>query len=151
MNRQVSWGGNTSVLGKYTDYNFQNSSSIGWTYSNDETNKRVNISASMLLAGTGSAGSVTGITRTTSIITASQTGGATAGVDYVYFAAAGLKLTLPTAIANLNQYTIKNASSSSVLIATTAGETIDGSASALIAVANQSLDFISNSSVWGVV
>lgn len=151
MNRQVSWGGNTSVLGKYTDYNFQNSSSIGWIYSNDDTNKRVNISASMLLAGAGSGGSVTGITRTTSIITASQTGGATAGVDYVYFAAAGLNLTLPTAVSNNNQYTVKNVSASSVIVTTTAGQTIDGSASALMPVANQSLDFISNSSVWNVV
>lgn len=92
-----------------------------------------------------------GTTRATSIISASTTAGATAGTDYVYFAAAGIKVTLPTAVGNTNLYTVKNTSASSVLIATTSAQTIDGSGSALMPVQNQSLDFISDNVNWNVV
>lgn len=92
-----------------------------------------------------------GITRTTSVITASATASNAASTDYVYLCAAGLKLTLPTAISNNNLYTVKNTSNSSVLIVTSAGQSIDGSSTALMPVQNQSLSFISNNSVWGVV
>ena len=144
---------NSSVMSlKYTDINFKNGGGIVWSASNDETYNRVNITASIISAGSGGGGgSVTGITRTTSIITASTTAPATAGVDYVFFAAAGLNLTLPTAINNLDQYTVKNTGNSSVVVTTSSGETIDGSASALLPIQNQSLDFISNGSVWAVV
>lgn len=92
-----------------------------------------------------------GITRQSSVITASQTGGATAVTDYAYFCAAGLQLTLPTAVGNGNLYTIKNTSASSVLVATTASQTIDGSSSALINAQNISLDLLSDGSNWAIV
>jgi hypothetical protein len=98
---------------------------------------------------TASGGS--GITRITSVITASQTAASAGSKDYVYFCNAGLNLTLPTAVGNNNLYTIKNTSASSVIVTTTGGETIDGSASALIPIQNISLDIVSNNSVWGVV
>ncbi len=99
-----------------------------------------------------SAGSVVaGITRVASIITASQTAASASLTDYVYIANAGLQVTLPTAIGNLNLYTIKNTAASSVLIGVTAGQTIDGSSSALLPVQYQSLDLISNGSVWSVI
>lgn len=91
-----------------------------------------------------------GITRTTSIITANTTGGTTADTDYVYFVEGGITFTLPTAISNKNLYTIKNGPAS-VLVATSAGQSIDGSPTALIQISNQALGFISNNSVWGVV
>lgn len=93
----------------------------------------------------------TGIVRVASIISVSSTFAAASKTDYVAFANVGINLTLPTAIGNSNLYTVKNVSSSSVLVTTSLGELIDGSASALIAINNQSLDLISNASVWQVV
>lgn len=99
-----------------------------------------------------SAGSVVaGITRVASVISVSSTLAAAALTDYVMFANVGINVTLPSAISNTNLYTVKNMSVSSVLVSTTAGQTIDGSASALMPVQNQTLGFISNNSVWGVV
>lgn len=55
MNRQINVS--SSVMSqKYTDINFQNTTSIGWTAVDDDTNKRVNIRASVLLAGAGGGG-----------------------------------------------------------------------------------------------
>lgn len=93
----------------------------------------------------------TGITRTVSVISVSSTIAAAAKTDYVMFANVGITATLPTAIGNANLYTIKNYAASSVLIATSAGETIDDSATALLTTQYQSLDLISNGSIWGVV
>ncbi len=116
------------------------------------TNITISDNGSGTVTIAASAGSVVaGITRVASIITASQTGGSTALTDYVYIANAGLQLTLPTAIGNSNLYTIKNLAASSVLIGVTAGQTIDGSSSALLPVQYQSLDLISNGSVWSVI
>lgn len=95
--------------------------------------------------------SATGIVRNVSVITASTTAGDTALNDYVYIAKAGIKVTLPTAVNNSNLYTVKNFTTSSVLVDTTSAQTIDGSASALLPVENQSLDFISDNSNWMVV
>ena len=92
-----------------------------------------------------------GITRASSIITANTTGGNTASTDYVYFAEAGMTFTLPTAVSNTNLYTVKNMAATSVLVATSAGQTIDGSDTALIAQQYEALSFMSNNSVWGVV
>lgn len=52
-NRLIMLNANASTLGKYTDINFQNSSSIGWTHTVDDTNRRVNIMASILQGGGG--------------------------------------------------------------------------------------------------
>lgn len=90
-----------------------------------------------------------GITRNVSIITADTTAADSASVDYVYFAEAGMRFTLPTAVGNTNLYTVKNNSNSSVLVI--APEGVDGSASALMPSNNESLSFISNNSIWGVV
>lgn len=100
---------------------------------------------------TWGAPAVTGINRVTSIISVSSVLAAAAKTDYVALPNVGVTVTLPTAIGNNNLYTVKNISSSSVLVVTSLGETIDGSASALLPVQNQSLDFISNASVWQVI
>lgn|SRR3990167_749059 len=144
-NRQINV--NSSVMSTlYTDINFQQFGNIGWTAINDDTNKRVNIRASIL-----SGGGAAGTTRIVSSIATNTTGAAVASTDYVYFAQAGITFTLPTAIGNSNLYTLKNDSTASVLVATTAGQTIDDSATALMPTENESLSFISNNSVWGVV
>lgn len=96
-------------------------------------------------------GGGTGITRTPSIITANTAGASVALTDYIYIATAGLAFTLPTAVNNKNLYTLKNASSSSVLITAVGGNTIDGSGSVLSAINNQALDFISDNSNWRIV
>lgn len=90
-----------------------------------------------------------GITRTTSIISVDTTGADSASTDYVYFANVGIRFTLPTAVANNNLYTVKNYSASSVLVLS--GEGIDDSPNALMPTNYESLSFISNGSVWGVV
>lgn len=93
-----------------------------------------------------------GITRVTSILSVSSTLAAVSKTDYVIFANVGINVTLPTAIGNTNLYTIKNiVANNSVLVSTSLGETIDGSASALMPVQNQTLGFTSNGSVWQVV
>jgi len=92
-----------------------------------------------------------GFTRTTSIISVSSTIAAAASTDYVIFANVGIQTVLPTAIGNTNRYTIKNYANSSVLVTTTAGQTIDDSDTALLSTKYQSLDLISNGSIWGVI
>lgn len=90
-----------------------------------------------------------GIQRITSIITATTSPGATANRDYMFFAAAGVRVHLPSVASNTNLYTVKNMTASSVLV--TAGEGIDDGANALISVQYESLSFLSDGSIWGVV
>lgn len=144
MNRQIRIDGDASILSRYTDINFQNSSSIGWVGTIDSTNRRVNITAS-IVAASGS-----GITRSVSVLSVSSTMAAAATTDYVFFPNVGIQLTLPTAISNSNLYTVKNMAASSVLVAAATGEDIDGSTTALMPTQYESLSFISNGSVWGV-
>lgn len=99
------------------------------------------------VAGVGGSG----ITRQTSIITANTTGGSSALKDYIYIATAGMSFTLPDASGNLNLYTLKNASNSSVLVTSIGGDTIDGSGSVLSAINNQTLGFISDNTNWRIV
>lgn len=102
-------------------------------------------------ATAGASSVASAINRISSIITASQTAASTSLTDYIYFANAGLSVTLPTAVGNNNLYTIKNISNSSVLVLTTSAQTIDGSANALLPVQNQSLDLLSNNANWQVI
>ena len=90
-----------------------------------------------------------GITRNISTVTTDTTAADSASTDYVYFVGAGIRFTLPAAPSNTNLYTVKNFSSSSVLVLS--GEGIDDSPSALMPSNYESLSFISNSSIWGVV
>lgn len=99
----------------------------------------------------GASSVASGITRTTSVITANTTGGSTSLTDYIYIATAGIAFTLPAAAGNTNLYTIKNASSSSVLVTAVGGKTMDGSGSVLSAINNQSLDFTSDGSNYQIV
>ncbi len=189
-NRQINVKSSVMSL-KFTDINFQNSTSIGWTATDDTTNKRVNITASVLLAGSGGGGSLTvkeidgtptvasvttirvsngtmtddgggqvtistgggstGITRISSLITATTLAGNAASTDYVYIAAAGIAFTLPDAATVSNLYTLKNASPSSVLITAVGGDTLDGNASVLLSTQYSALDFISDGTNWNLI
>lgn len=73
--------------------------------------------------------------------------------DYVYLASslAPITVTLPTAVGNDNLYTVKNVGAHLVTVATTGGQTIDGSATAPIPVSYTSLSFVSDGSDWNIV
>lgn len=104
---------------------------------------------SIIKAGIATTGA--GINRAVSSIAAPTTAAAAALTDYVYLVSGTTTLTLPTAVGNTNLYTIKNTGVATVTIATTGGQTIDGSASATLAVANTSLTLISDNANWRIV
>lgn len=189
-NRQINVKSSVMSL-KYTDINFQNTTTIGWTAVDDDALKRVNIRASILTGVGGGGGSLTvkeadgtptvasvttivvsngtmtddgggqvtittgggstGITRVASVITANTLAGNSSSTDYVFIASAGLSFTLPDAGGNSNLYTLKNATSSSVLVTAVGGDTIDGSSSVLVAISNQTLGFISDGTNYQII
>lgn len=146
MNRNIAIGGNASVLSKYTDLNIKAGSNVTLTYSNNETTKYLDLT----IASSGGGSSVAGTVRSINNIATSQTAGDTAGTDYVYIASQGVALTLPTAVSNTNLYTVKNTSNSSVLVATTGGQTIDDDTNAILAVKYTSIDLISDNTNWKI-
>jgi len=73
-----------------------------------------------------------------------------AGIDYEYNVSGTTTITLPTAVGNTNKYTIKNVGVAVVTIATTGGETIDGSTPITLPVANSSLDIVSDDTNWKI-
>jgi hypothetical protein len=92
-----------------------------------------------------------GITRSINIgQSGSVSAGATASTDYVYIFTGLGTLTLPTAVGNTNQYTVKNSHSANITVDFTSGQNADGSTSITI-VPNQSLDFISNNSNYIII
>jgi len=143
-NRNIAVGGNTSVLSRYTDINIKAGSNVTITYANNDVTKYLDLT----FASTG--GSVGGVTRSIATTTVSSTIGEVSGTDYVVIANAGVQLTLPTAVGNQNLYTIKNTGTSSVLVATTGGETIDDGPNALLSIQYTSIDLISDSINWKV-
>ena len=98
----------------------------------------------------GTSGGGNGITRTVLAISASQTLSSTASVDFVYFVSGITTVTMPTAVGNTNRYTIKNAGTNTVTIDTTSSQTIDGGLTAVLPVANTSLDLVSDGSNWRI-
>lgn len=146
MNRNIAIGGNTSVLSRYTDINIKAGANVTLTYSNNNTTKYLDLT----IGSSGGGGSVGGTVRSINNISSSQTAGATAGTDFVYIATAGVALTLPTAAANTNLYTVKNTAASSILIATTGGETIDTQANLILATQYTSVDLISDGTNWEI-
>lgn len=92
-----------------------------------------------------------GITRTVVSTAVPVTAGATVSTDYVYLVSGTTTITLPTAVGNTNRYSIKRVGVNTVTVATTAAQTIDGSATAAINVQYQSLDFISDNANWNVI
>ena len=142
MNRNILVGGNSSVLSKYTDVNLVPGTNVTLTYSNDETNRRVNLT----VAATGGSGT----SRTISTVTVSSVLVDTASTDIVVLANGGVQLTLPTAVSNTNLYTVKNIGTSSVLIGTTASQTVDGDSTIIMPVRYTAVDIISDNSNWHI-
>lgn len=96
-------------------------------------------------------GGGSGITRDIASISSPATLGATASTDYVRFVSGTTTVTLPTAVGNTNMYTVKNTGAGVVTVATTSSQTIDGSSTASLPVANTSIDLISDNANWRVV
>ena len=95
-------------------------------------------------------GSGGGITRTVTTSSGAFTAGATADTDYVYLIAGAHAVALPTAVGNTNRYTFKNNHSAAITITPDGVETIEGSATIQVAP-EDSVDLISNNSVWFVI
>lgn len=68
-------------------------------------------------------------------------------------AGGAITITLPTAASNTNVYTVKkiDASVNTVTIATTASQTVDGGATAVLRVRYASVNLVSDGSNWFVV
>ena len=92
----------------------------------------------------------TGITRSVSSVAVDTTVAAAASTDYVVFASGTTTITLPNCVGNTNLYVVKNSGSNTVTIATTAAQTIDGSATAAL-TPNTSLSLISDNSNWRII
>lgn len=104
-----------------------------------------------LLVSSSGGGGGGGISRVVSVISTNTAAGAASSTDYVYLVSGTTTVTLPTAASNTNRYTIKRVGVNPVTIATTSAQTIDGSASATLAVQYDSLDLISDGSNWNII
>lgn len=91
------------------------------------------------------------IANVISVINTPTTAGAVAYTEYFYFVSGTTTLTLPTAVGNTNKYTVKNTGVATVTIATTSAQTIDGSTTASLPVANTALTMVSDGANWQIV
>ena len=142
-NRNIMIAGNSSTLSRYTDINFKPGNNVTLTYTNNDNLKTTDITIT-------STGGGAGTSRNISTVSVSSVVAATASTDIVLIVNQGVQLTMPTAASNTNLYTIKNTSTSSVLIATTGGETIDTSSNLVLATQYTSVDLISDNSNWQI-
>lgn len=91
-----------------------------------------------------------GITRLIATITTAVTLGAAALTDYVAFIGASGVVTLPTAVGNLNRYTLKNVDTTNKTVSFTGGQTADGSTT-IILTPNTSVDIVSDNVNWRII
>jgi fructose-1,6-bisphosphatase/inositol monophosphatase family enzyme len=99
---------------------------------------------------TTDSGGGSGITRSIASVSTATTAGATAATDYVYLVSGITTLTLPTAVSNLNKYTVKNTGSNAVTVATTSSQQIDGTTTITLNPLD-SVDLISNGTNWYII
>lgn len=104
-----------------------------------------------LHGGGGSSTGGSGITRVINTISTNVIADSAVNTDYVYLVSGNTTLTLPTAIGNKDLYTVKNKDGNTTTVSTTGGQTIDGGASYLITIMNDSIDIISDGANWFVV
>ncbi|MDB5167674.1 MAG: hypothetical protein JWN26_819 [Candidatus Saccharibacteria bacterium] len=97
-----------------------------------------------------SLGATGAISRLISTIVTNTTAGSATNTDYVYLVSGTTTVTLPTAVANTNIYTVTNTGTNTVTVATTSSQTINGSNSVTIPLTNMSLDFVSTNSNWTI-
>ena len=126
---------------RYTDLNIRPGTNITLSYQNNDNLKTTDVTISAAGGGTG---------RSISTVTVSSVLADTASTDIVVIAGAGIKLTMPTAVGNDNLYTIKNKSTSSILVDGDGSETIDGDANIILATQYVSVDLISDNANWHI-
>lgn len=142
INRQMFIGG-VDPLTKYTDMNLKAGTNVTLTYATNDTTKQVDVT----ITASGSGG---GTVRSINSVSTNTAAGATAGTDYVYLCSGTMTLTLPTAVANTNLYTIKNVGSGTITVATTSAQTIDGSTTISLNTQYTAVDIISDTVNWNV-
>ena len=92
-----------------------------------------------------------GTNRSISSVSTGTAAGNSANMDYVYLVTGITTVTLPTAVGNLNKYTITNVSTNIVTVATTSAQTIDGLTNYLLDDLYFSIDVMSNGSSWYII
>lgn len=113
------------------------------TVTGDPTNPTIN-------ATTGGGGSgITHNSLASRTITTTATGGSTALIDYIYYLSTGAVYTQPTAVGNLNTYSLKNITTSSITVLFTSGQTADGSTT-LVLAPNAQVTLSSDNSNWQI-
>ena len=118
---------------------------------NTATRLPIGTTGQILVVSGGTAAWTTIIQRVITSVSTATTASAVTGLDYVYLVSGTTTLTLPTAVGNINEYTVKNVGTNTVTIATTASQTIDGSTTVLLKVQYTSLSFISDGANWNIV
>lgn len=108
-----------------------------------------NAAGTVIQLNSASAGG--GVSRSVNVVSTAATAGASASTDYIYLVSGITTVTLPTAVANTNRYTIKRTGTGLVTIATTSSQTIDGSTTASLKVQYGSLELISDGANWNVI
>lgn len=98
----------------------------------------------------GAVGSPSAESRVVFSVSTTTSAGSDENTDYVYLISGTTTLTLPTAVGNTNLYTVKNVGTGTVTIATTGGQTLDGSSVITMPVRYTSVDLISDNSNWNV-
>lgn len=84
-------------------------------------------------------------------ISTATTAASAINVQYTYLISGTTTLTLPTAIGNMNTYTVKNVGNATATIATTSSQTIDGSTTASLKVKYTSLTLVSDGANWNII
>jgi hypothetical protein len=109
--------------------------------------------ASTITGPTGPTGAAGAASKIISVVYTSTDFAAEANTDYYYFVsnAAITTQTLPTAVGNTNNYTIKNIAGGTVTVAATSNQTIDGVATQSVSTLNQSLTIISDGTNWRII
>lgn len=121
---------------------------IAWNISNGNVwirNKASSTWGAWALLGSGG-----GITRSVVSTSGSVTLDGSSLTDVVCLVTGAHTITLPTAVSNLNRYTIKNKHSANITVDTTSSQTIDGTTT--ISIAPQSaVDIISDNANWNII
>lgn len=90
------------------------------------------------------------ITRNLATYTATETLGAAPQTDYIALLGSGAVVSLPTAEANRNKYTLKNITTEDMVVATTASQTIEGTVGITLS-AGASINVVSDGSGWRII
>jgi hypothetical protein len=90
------------------------------------------------------------ITRNMATYTATETLGAAPQTDYVALLDVGAVVSLPTAEANGNKYTLKNLTTENMVVATTASQTVEGAVGFTLS-AGASINVVSDGSGWRII